>query len=340
MCRSILDLIIRDVTLDVDGTPLALNGRIVEHPTPSREFAARAGRGVGRPIRCVFLGYLWKVARELHNSQSVNLLGVGLEPQRIRTQEAKEFLAKSNIAWFEAAQIRTNQDFQSYMGQGIDLLVVGAFGQILPLEIISQCHLGALNVHTSLLPSYRGGTPIESQILAGDTQGGVTVHWVTKGVDSGPIAARKAIDLKPDSDSYEMIYERYHDAASDLLRSLLDLSVNDWPRKPQHGHFPLIRPVKSADFVIDWNEDALMIRRKVLACGWKEWVRCPLKEGDLIIRGADVYTQANNAEPGQVLEAGSRTVIATGGHALVLKQWTTPRNLVLGEILPSHRDGK
>src|SRR5665213_803464 len=126
---------------------------------------------MNKPIRCVFLGYMWKLARSLIESKNIELIGVGIESQRIRSPEAKLFFEQSGISCFEAAKIRSNDTFASMLENGIDLIVVGAFGQILSPEIIGKVNSNVLNVHTSLLPAYRGGSPIESQILAGDTMG-------------------------------------------------------------------------------------------------------------------------------------------------------------------------
>lgn len=283
------------------------------------------------PIRCLVLGYLWKVAQAIHGSNNAELVAVGIEPQRARSPEAVNWLQSASIPSFDARKIKTNPEFDSISSSSIDLLVTAAFGQILPKELIDRFGGKILNVHTSLLPQYRGGTPIESQLLAGDTSGGVTLHWLDEGVDTGPIAIQREVMLRPDNDSYSDVYERYHDVAGDLMTKLLAIPFENWPHQAQHGAHRLIPPVKRESFKVDWNSEATKIRRMVLACGWREWVSCPLDAGELIILAADVVPDMG--PHGQVLHGGEHPVIAARGGALILKNFRSPRPLQRGENL-------
>jgi methionyl-tRNA formyltransferase len=92
----------------------------------------------------------------------------------------------------EAAQARIRQ-------VGADVMVVVAYGQILPVSLLNAARLGTLNVHASLLPRHRGAAPIEWSILGGDTETGVTIMQMDAGVDTGPILAQARVPLAPDA---------------------------------------------------------------------------------------------------------------------------------------------
>src|SRR5947209_1772518 len=106
------------------------------------------------PLRCVFLGYLWKVARAIHRSPRARLLAAGVEPQRVRSADAARYFEEEKIRTFDARE-GAAAEIEALMNDGIDLLVVGAYGRILRRELIARPRLGTLNVHASLLPAYR-----------------------------------------------------------------------------------------------------------------------------------------------------------------------------------------
>ena len=291
-----------------------------------------SSRDQAKPLTCVFLGYLWRIAEALHAAPGVDLLAAGIEPQRSLSRRAQDVFEANGIPWFDASQIRSHRNFAGFLEGGVDLLVVGAFGQILSPQILSEVRIGSLNLHTSFLPDYRGGTPIENQILAGDSSGGITFLWMDGEVDAGPIVAQSRIKLSPDHDSYDAVFERYHRAAGELARELLKTVPEEWPRREQTGAAILHPPVKRDRFLVDWREDALTIRRKVLACGWREWVRCPLEDGDLVLVEVESVS-GRFAQPGEVIMAGESPLIGTGEGVLRLREWKSPRAVIAGEVL-------
>lgn len=290
------------------------------------------------PLRCLFLGYLWKVARAIQQSPRARLLAVGVEPQRARSAEAIRYFLENGVPLFEARKQSPLTQLEELLGSGIDVLVVGAFGRILPPELLARPRFGAINVHCSLLPAYRGGCPIEEQILAGDTHGGVTLHWMTENIDAGPILTSRPLSISSD-DAYSDVFERCHTRAELLLAEVLQEHPSRWPRIEQGTPTPIRRPRDVDDGVIDWGATAFDIKRLVLADGWRGWVRTNLPEGDFVVEQVSVVDAGGGdaRSPGSVLVGGDAPVIQTGQGAIKVLKTISPRPLVAGERLPSNR---
>ena len=191
-----------------------------------------------------------------------------------------------------------------------------------------------LNFHPSLLPSYRGGSPIEEQILRGESEGGITAHWMTEQVDEGPWAGSQPVPIGK-SEDYAAIYEKCESAAEALMTDLTLVSPSLWPRKEIYSNEATIPVRTSEDGDISWSDDAELILRKVLALGWRGWVKTPLDSGDLVIRSAKVEKWRESLPPGMVVEAGNTPLIATGKNCLRILEFTSSRPLRLREILQS-----
>jgi methionyl-tRNA formyltransferase len=288
-------------------------------------------------LRCVFLGYLWKVARAIQRSTQAELIAVGVEPQRSRSAEAIEYYRNNQIPFFDAARSAPSRQLEETLDAGIDLLVVGAFGRILPPAIVQAPRLGTINVHCSLLPAYRGGCPIEEQILAGETRGGVTLHWMTGDVDAGPILAAAPSIISPD-DAYADVFERCHANAELLLADVLTREPSGWQRTAQVTSTPIRKPRCADDGIVDWNRSAVEIRRLVLADGWRGWVRSRLPDGDIVLERVAVSSgdlDRSAPVPGRVRSGGPFPTIETGHGVITLEKWAAPRPLVVGEVLAS-----
>lgn len=145
-----------------------------------------------------------------------------------------------------------------------DLIVVAAFGQILPQSILDLPKHGCLNVHTSLLPRYRGAAPIQWAIMNGETETGVTIMKMDAGMDTGPILTQAATPIGPTEDAQAL-----HDRLAALGASLLLKTIPDYVSgkiqpspQPTEGvsHAPKI---KKTDGLIDWAQSAVSIFNRV-----------------------------------------------------------------------------
>ncbi|GEM_PF-604130 len=249
------------------------------------------------PLRIVFLGYLWKVAQAVHDSPAAEIVSVGLESRRRRTTSARRWCLENDLPIFDAST-----SCLETIVQDIDLLVVGAFGRILPSAVWNAPRLGTLNVHCAELPRYRGGWPIEWQILCGEARGGVTLHWMTEAVDAGPVAAQESFEIGP-QDDYDTVFDSCHHAAAEAMAKLLRQPPSHWPRREQGKGEPPVPARRKRDGLIDWRRSARSLERQIRAEGWREWVRCEDGKRAIVVRKARAISdEACLGPPGTVLE--------------------------------------
>lgn len=175
-----------------------------------------------------------------------------------------------------------------------ELIVVAAYGQLLSPAVLALPSHGCLNVHASLLPRYRGASPIVGALLAGETETGVTIMLMDAGLDTGPILSQRATPIEPD-ETAQALTERLADLGARLLGETLPawLAGQLAPR-PQAEHLAtLTRPVRKEDGWIDWAHPAEVIVRAVRA--YTPWpgavttLRCDERTERLVIRAARAW---------------------------------------------------
>ncbi len=203
-----------------------------------------------------------------------------------------------------------------------DVIVVVAYGLILPPEVLEAPPYGCVNVHGSLLPRHRGAAPIAAAILAGDAEAGVSIMLMDAGVDTGPVLEMASLPIAPDDTTGSLGEKLAILGAERLLHALpgwLAGEITPQPQ-PEAGATYAPRSAKS-EGRIDWSESAALIERKARAyqpwpTAFTDWKGQPLK----ILR-ARVDSRPTHATPGQVLGDGKRTAgVATGRGILWLEE--------------------
>ena len=138
-------------------------------------------------------------------------------------------------------------------GEKFDLFVVASYGRILPQALLDLPRLGALNVHPSLLPKYRGATPIQTAIANGERETGVSIMLMDCGLDTGDLVLVKRVAIEP-QETYGELHDRLAAIGADLLGEVLDLAAKaPLARTPQTGEATVTRPVAKEDLAIDWS---------------------------------------------------------------------------------------
>jgi len=198
-----------------------------------------------------------------------------------------------------------------------DVIVVMAYGQILPRDVLEIPRLACLNLHASLLPRWRGAAPIQAAITAGDCETGITVMYMDEGLDTGDILLQRKIEIRAD-DTGGSLHDRLAQIAPDALcESLQMLDTGFAPRIPQDNTVATYAPkLKRENGEIDWSKSAEVIQRKVRA--FNPWPGAFMKiDGrNLKIFSASAVDVAG--EPGQILGSEDELLIAAGSGALAL----------------------
>jgi methionyl-tRNA formyltransferase len=275
--------------------------------------------------------------------------GVVTQPDRRRGRElklhpspVKQLAARRGLPVLQPERARDEAFVAELRRLGPDLIAVTAFGQLLPQTMLDLPRYGCLNVHTSLLPKYRGAAPIQWALLKGEAQTGVTIMKMDAGLDTGPILARQATPIGPEDDS-QTLHDRLGVMGAGLLvRTIRDYVAGSITPTPQPETGSSCAPkIKKLDGRIAWTDPAPAIWNRVRALiPWPgAFTFLPSRPQPLLLKVWQAQVLEASGPPGQVLQAGKTgLVIACGQQALrVLSlQREGGRRLSAQEFLAGH----
>lgn len=221
---------------------------------------------------------------------------------------------------YQPRSLRSAVERQPLVAAGADLFVVAAYGHIFGAKTLAIPRLGCLNLHASLLPKYRGASPVTAAILAGDESTGVTLMRMDAGMDTGGIVATATISIL-ERDTTGLLTDRLAQVGADLVASHLPAWVaGQLTATPQaNDGASVVRPLVKADGWIDWRESAVTIER--LIRGMQPWPRAytTTPAGATIQIHQARVLEAVHASPGQVVSIDRLPVVACGDGALVVE---------------------
>ncbi len=177
------------------------------------------------------------------------------------------------MAVLQPARIKDRQAIEEIRALKPDVIVVMAYGQILPRGVLEIPKIACLNLHASLLPRWRGAAPVQAAIAAGDRETGITVMYMDEGLDTGDILLQRIINILP-SDTGGALHDRLAEVAPETLLESLDLlAKGKAPRTPQDNSLATSAPkLKREDGNIDWSDPADAIEQKdprVQSVAWR-----------------------------------------------------------------------
>ena len=117
--------------------------------------------------------------------------------RKLQQSPVKDFALAHNISVYQPSSFKNNEDIQSLKDLRADLMVVAAYGLLLPQAVLDAPPLGCINIHASLLPRWRGAAPVQRAILAGDAETGITIMQMALGLDTGDILAKHSVTIAP-----------------------------------------------------------------------------------------------------------------------------------------------
>lgn len=310
-------------------------------PPPSASEAPRA------PLRIVFMGTPALAAHILErliaaSGKDFIVVGVITRPDRPRKRglklepsEVGAVAEHARLPTLKPVKIRTPEFLAELKSFAPDLIVVAAYGRILPNPVLDAARLMTINVHASLLPRHRGAAPIEGAILAGDRESGVTIMRVIEQMDAGPILLQRAIALAPDETQGTLKEKLAGLGASALLEAIAqfrDATIIEAPQDETLATYTT--PIDKARSVIDWNADAVQIDRIVRAYNPWPVARTTIAGEDLLIwraalcehgyPGAAVKPEALAAAPGTIISMKPDAIVRCGNAALALLEVQAP----------------
>jgi methionyl-tRNA formyltransferase len=239
---------------------------------------------------------------------------------------------------FQPGRIKNPQTIEEIRGLAPDVIVVVAYGQILPRDVLEIPRLACLNLHASLLPRWRGAAPIQAAIAAGDSETGITMMYMDEGLDTGDILSQRKVEILP-NDTGGSLHDRLAQTAPEtLLKSLQLLAAGNAPRLPQdNARATYASKLKREHGQIDWSESAEAIERKIRA--YNPWPGAFMKVDGRNLKVFSASVVDLNGQPGEILRSDKDLIVATGKRALSLAevQLEGKRRMSAGEFLRGHR---
>ena len=257
--------------------------------------------------------------------------------QSMEPTPVKKAMQGTAVRILQPARIKDQQAIEEIHTLKPDVIVVMAYGQILPRNVLEIPVIACLNLHASLLPRWRGAAPIQAAIAAGDRETGITVMYMAEGLDTGDMLLQRAIDIRSD-DTGGSLHDRLAQIAPDaLLECLRMLAKGGAPRIPQDNTLATYAPkLKREDGKIDWSEPAETIERRIRA--FNPWPGAFMKIDGRNLKIFSSSIVDVSGEPGEIVRSEKELVIAAGKGALSLGnvQLEGKRRMSASEFLRGH----
>ena len=233
--------------------------------------------------------------------------------------------ARLKIPTLKPVKIRTPEFLAELKSFEPDLIVVAAYGRILPNGILDAPRIMPMNVHASLLPRHRGASPIEGAILAGDAETGVTIMRVVEKMDAGSMILKRTIPIAPD-DSQGTLKQKLAQLGADALMEALDLLIRgemvETPQEESLATFTGI--IEKKDAAIDWNRSAAEIERAIRAYDPWPVARTQCDGDELLIWRARVSNESASGETGAIVSVAPELIVQCRSGRLALLEVQAP----------------
>src|SRR6476620_10467576 len=257
--------------------------------------------------------------------------------QLMEPTPVKKAMQRTAVRILQPARIKDQQAIEEIGALNPDVIVVTAYGQILPRDVLEIPEIACLNLHASLLPRWRGAAPIQAAIAAGDCETGITAMYMDEGLDTGDILLQRSVEILP-NETGGSLHDRLAQIAPEaLVESLRLLSAGNAPRIPQdNARATYARKLKREHGLIDWSESAEAIERKIRA--YNPWPGAFMKVDLQNLKVFSASVVDLNGQPGEVLRSDEDLVVATGKDALSLAevQLEGKRRMTAAEFLRGH----
>jgi methionyl-tRNA formyltransferase len=200
-----------------------------------------------------------------------------------------------------------------------DVMVVAAYGQIIPKDILDLPKRGSINLHGSILPKYRGASPVQAAIMNGDKETGVTLIQMDEKMDHGPIISTLSLPID-ESDDYTSLHAKLALAAAKILAESLPLWVSGGIKgqEQDHNKATFTKLIKRDDARIDWTRPAREVLRKIKALNPEPGTWSTLDKKSVKIMGAEEVRTSKIDLPGKVYADGPDCLVKCGDYSLKL----------------------
>lgn len=259
-----------------------------------------------------------------------NICAVYTQPDRpagrgrkLTPSPVKKLALEARIPLYQPVTLKKSHIHDQLRGLDADLMIVVAYGLLLPPQVLAVPRLGCVNIHASLLPRWRGAAPIQRAILAGDSQSGITLMQMDEGLDSGDILSRAGCDITAD-DTAASLHDRLATlGAETLMTTLIQIENNTVTRIAQDEQLACYAAkIDKAEACMDWAQSAIMLERAVRAFNpWPVAYTTFNVNQRLRVWQAGIIKGKAASPPGTVMDAGRPGIdVATGDGILRLQR--------------------
>lgn len=258
--------------------------------------------------------------------------------RKILPTPVKEVAIRHGLKLFQPEKVSREEFIEEIRRLKPDLLVVCAFGQILPQRLLDVPGIMPINIHGSLLPKYRGAAPIQRAILNGEKETGITIMRMDAGMDTGPMLLKRTLPINEDTTFGKLSEDMAQLGARALMDALDLLEKGELKEEPQPDEgISYAPPIKKEELKIDWNNTAQRIHCQIRAfdpfpCAYSIYDRQRVR----VFSPKIIDLETNKDIPGTVLETLPKgIVIQTGKGTLMIQeiQWPGKKRLKVEEFL-------
>ena len=255
------------------------------------------------------------------------VVGVLTQPDRPRgrgrqlaASAVKELAAAAALPLSQPVSLRSSPEQEALRGWQPDVLVVVAYGVILPPAVLDLPRYGCINIHASLLPRWRGAAPVQRAILAGDAQTGVTIMQMDVGLDTGPMLLRRPLEILA-TDTAGTLQQRLAAAGAELLIEMLDRLTGGGvtaEAQPCVGATYAAK-ISRGEALIDWQQSALQIDRQIRAFNPVPGAETRLAGDQLKVHAARAVSDRDNVAevPGRIVDVLDDAILVACGEGLL-----------------------
>jgi len=259
--------------------------------------------------------------------------------RQLTPSPVKQLALTANIPVLQPDSLKTTEDLALLTSFNADLMVVVAYGIILPQSILDAPRHGCINIHGSLLPRWRGAAPIHRAIMAGDQQTGITIMRVIKKLDAGDILHKEICPIEPQQTSQDLHNQLAQLGATGLKTVLLQIESNTLIAEPQDESLvTYAAKLDKAEAQLDWTQPALVLERKIRALN--SWpVAQTLFQGKVLrIWQAIRLTETTALPPAVAEQQGKQLLVGTGEGLLSLLEVQLPggKRMAIQAFLNAH----
>ncbi|RLQ92715.1 methionyl-tRNA formyltransferase [Planomicrobium sp. Y74] len=261
--------------------------------------------------------------------EGYNVISVVTQPDRpvgrkkvLTPTPVKEEALRLGLPVYQPQKLKNPEELQTVLDLEADLVVTAAFGQILPSEILETPKLGAINVHASLLPAYRGGAPIHQAIIDGQKETGVTIMYMVDRLDAGDIISQTAVPIEKHDHTGSM-FDKLSAAGTELLKETLPSIIDGTnERIPQDESLvTFARNISREQERIDWNRSAEEIYNQVR--GLHPWpvAYTSFKQDNMKLWWSEIVDGSKTGTPGEVVSLTEDAIhVQTGKGVLAITE--------------------